>query len=71
MKFFSYKSMQTIPIELTKKKVALITHLNMDKVWLQTALTKVYMDYLISCYIMGCSKLVTNWFVAKLCLLNI
>ena len=30
-------------------------------------MTKIHVDDLISCHVVGCSKLVTNWFVAKLC----
>jgi hypothetical protein len=29
--------------------------------------TKVHVDGLITCHVVGCSKLVTNWLVAKPC----
>ena len=30
-------------------------------------MTKIYLDDLINCHVVGCSKLATNQFVAKLC----
>ncbi len=29
-------------------------------------MTKIHVDDLISCHVIGCSNLATNWFVAKL-----